>query len=84
MAGMTIFLGQFALALVLYGLLARYLFWPYARSLPLDRSNALLLTPHALRLLGLLAIVPEVVGEPLTRTAFAAEVALSPRAYALA
>jgi hypothetical protein len=72
---MIVFLSQFAFSLVLFWLLARYIFRDYARSLPAEKLNALILAPHALRLLGLLAIVPEVVGEPLTKTSFASSVA---------
>lgn len=75
MSNMVIFLGQFTLSLVLYGLLARYLFWEYAKKLPPEDMNALILIPHGLRLLGLLALVPGVVGEPLTKTSFASAVA---------
>jgi hypothetical protein len=74
-SNMVIFLSQFSLGLVLYWLLARYIFWDFAKGLPPGKRNALLLVPHALRLLGLLAIVPGVVGEPLTKTSFATGVA---------
>jgi hypothetical protein len=72
---MVIFLGQFTLSLVLYSLLAKYLFWDYAKSLPREKLNALLLLPHAFRLLGLLAVVNGVAGEALAKTAFASAVA---------
>jgi hypothetical protein len=75
MANMTIFLGQFSLSLLLYWLLAAYVFWPYAKQQPPEKLNALILAPHAFRLLGVLAMVPEVVGEPLTKTPFASAVA---------
>jgi len=75
MGNMVIFLSQFALSLVLYWLLAKHIFWEFAKGLPTEKLNALLLVPHAFRLLGLLAIVPGVVGEPLAKTSFASSVA---------
>ena len=71
MGNMLIFLSQFSLSLILYWLLAKYIVWEFAKRLPLGQLIALLLVPHALRLLGLLAIVPGVVGEPLAKTSFA-------------
>jgi hypothetical protein len=75
MNNMVIFLGQFTLSVVLYSLLARYFFWDYAKTLTREKLNALLLVPHAFRLLGLLAVVKGVAGEALAQTAFASAVA---------
>jgi hypothetical protein len=71
----VIFLGQFTLSLVLYCVVAKYIFWDYAKRLPRERLNALLLLPHAFRLLGLLAIVKGVAGDAFAQTSFATEVA---------
>jgi hypothetical protein len=82
MSNMVIFLSQFSLSLVLYWLLARY-FWESAKSLPSEKLNALLLVPHGLRLLGMLALVPAVVGEPFSRTPVALAVAYGDAVSAL-
>jgi hypothetical protein len=83
MSNMVIFLSQFSLSLVLYWLLARYFFVDSAKNLPAEKQYALLLVPHGLRLLGMLALVPEVVGEPLAKTPVAAAVAYGDAAAAL-
>jgi hypothetical protein len=75
MNNMVVFLSQFTLSLILYSVVAKYIFWDYAKRLPREKLNALLLIPHAFRLLGLLAIVKGVAGEALAKTAFASEVA---------
>lgn len=75
MNNMVIFLSQFTLSLVLYWLLAKYFFCDYAKFLPREKLNAILLVPHALRLLGLLAVIKEVAGDALAKTPFAVEVA---------
>jgi hypothetical protein len=64
------------LSLILFSLLAAFVFWDFAKNLSTGKKVALILAPHAMRLLGLLAIVPQVVGEPLTKAAFASSVAL--------
>jgi hypothetical protein len=75
MNNMIIFLSQFTLSVVLYGVLVKYLVWDYAKRLLIEELNALLLVPHTFRLLGLLAVVKEVVGESLAKTSFASQVA---------
>ena len=72
---MIIFLTEFSLSLLAYGLLAKYIWWDALKNQPPDKANALLLVPHSFRHLGLLALVPEVVGEPVTKTAFASMLA---------
>jgi hypothetical protein len=75
MSNMIIFLGGFALSLLAYALLARFVWWESMKTEPSSKADALLLAPHAFRHLGLLALVPQVVGEPITKTAFAAMLA---------
>jgi hypothetical protein len=75
MSNMIIFLSGFALSLLVYGLLAKSIWWDYLRNQSSSKANALLLVPHSFRHLGLLVLVPEVVGEPVTKTAFAAMLA---------
>jgi len=75
MSNMVIFLSQFTLSLILYFVLAKYVVWDYAKHLPREKLIALLLVPHAFRLLGLLAIVKGVGGEALAMTPFASAVA---------
>ncbi len=75
MSNMIIFLTEFSLSLLAYGLLAKYIWWDALKNQPPDKANALLLVPHSFRHLGLLALVPEVVGEPVTKTAFASMLA---------
>ncbi|HTQ84247.1 MAG TPA: hypothetical protein VMI47_13375 [Pseudolabrys sp.] len=70
-----IFLGGFALSLLVYGLLARFFWWDGLKNQPSGKGDALLLVPHGFRHLGLLVLVPGVVGEPITKTAFAAMLA---------
>jgi hypothetical protein len=70
-ANAIIFLGGFALSLAAFGLLARFIWWNSLNGLSGGKAEALLIAPHAFRHLGLLALVPEVVGEPVTKTAFA-------------
>ena len=71
MSNLIIFLGGFSVSLVGLALLARSLWWDDLKKQPDGKAHALLLIPQVFRHLGLLAIVPEVVGEPLTRTTFA-------------
>jgi len=71
MSNMIIFLGGFALSLLSYALLAKFVWWDRLKDQPSGQADALLLAPHTFRHLGLLVLVPAVVGEPITRTAFA-------------
>jgi len=75
MSNAIIFLGGFALSLFVYGLLARFIWWDGLKNQPSGKGDALLLAPHGFRHLGLLVFVPGVVGEPITKTAFAAMLA---------
>ena len=75
MSNSIIFLSGFALSLLVYALLARFVWWDYLKSEPSGKADALLLVPHTFRHLGLLVLVPEVVGVPVTNTAFAAMLA---------
>jgi len=75
MGNMIIFLGGFALSLLAYGLFATFFWWDSLKNQPLGKADALLLLPHAFRHLGLLVLVPQVVGEPITKTTFAAMLA---------
>jgi hypothetical protein len=72
---MIIFLSGFALSLLAFALLGRFVWWDRLKAQPAGKANALLLAPHAFRHLGLLALVPEVVGEAVTKTPFAMMVA---------
>lgn len=75
MSNLIIFLGGFSLSLLVYGLLAKFMWWDYLKSKSSSQADAWLLVPHTFRHLGLLVLVPEVVGEPVTKTAFAAMLA---------
>jgi hypothetical protein len=75
MSNLIIFLSGFTLSFLVYGILARSLWWNYLESQSSSKTDALLLVPHTFRHLGLLVLVPEVVGEPVTKTAFAAMLA---------
>jgi hypothetical protein len=75
MSNLIIFLSGFSLSLLAYGLLAKFFWWNYLGSQSPGKADALLLLPHSFRHLGLLVLVPEVVGEPVTKTAFAAMLA---------
>jgi hypothetical protein len=72
MSNMIIFLGEFTLSLLAYGLLAKFFWWNHFKDQPSGKADALLLLPHTFRHLGLLVLVPEVVGVPVTKTVFAA------------
>ena len=75
MTNSIVFLGGFALSLLVYALLAKFFWWDSLKTQPPGKADALLLVPHTFRHLGLLALVPQVVGEPITKTTFAAMVA---------
>jgi hypothetical protein len=75
MSNAIIFLYGFALSLLVYALLAKFVWFDRLKAQPSGKTDALLLVPHGFRHLGLLALVPQVVGEPITKTAFAAMVA---------
>jgi hypothetical protein len=75
MSNAIIFLGGFALSLLAYALLAKFVWWDHLNNEPSGKADALLLVPHTFRHLGLLVLVPQVVGEPITKTAFAAMLA---------
>jgi hypothetical protein len=75
MSNMIIFLGGFSLSLITFGLLAKFVWWNYLESQSSSKADAWLLVPHTFRHLGLLVLVPEVVGVPVTKTAFAAMLA---------
>ena len=60
---LAIFLTQFLMSLVVWGLVARWLALPWLRTLSLRVALSLLLVPHALRHLGLTFFVPGVVGD---------------------
>lgn len=75
MSNAIIFLGGFALSLLAYWLLAKFIWWDYLRNQPSGKADALLLAPHTFRHLGLPVLVPQVVGEPITKTGFAAMLA---------
>ena len=72
MSNLIIFLSGFALSLLVYALLAAFVWQDSLQNLSKGKASALLLVPHTFRHLGLLVLVPEVVGEPITKTAFAA------------
>ncbi len=75
MNNLIIFLSGFALSLLVCALLAKSIWWDSLNNQSSGKANALLLVPHTFRHLGLLVLVPEVVGEPITKTAFAAMLA---------
>jgi hypothetical protein len=71
MSNSIIFLVGFTLSLLAYALLARFVWWEYLENQSRSKASALLLAPHSFRHLGLLVLVPQVVGEPITKTSFA-------------
>jgi hypothetical protein len=68
MTNMIVFFGGFTATLILAVLLLKYVFCEKLNGQPRNRALAFLMTPHALRHVGLLAIVPEVVGKELAAT----------------
>ena len=60
---LIIFLTQFAMSLLVWGLVARALAFPWLQTLSLRVALSLLLIPHALRHLGLTFFVPGVVAD---------------------
>jgi hypothetical protein len=62
---------QFALSLVVFGLLAKWYVWPFLRVRPFTQALLVLLSPFLLRYLGLTSLVPGVVEPAVTRSAFA-------------
>lgn len=52
----TVFYLQFALSLVVYGLLAAWFIVPWLRRMPQSRAILILIVPHAFRSLGLYAL----------------------------
>lgn len=75
MSNAIIFLSGFALSLLAYALIARFVWWNYLKGQSSGKADAWLFLPHTFRHLGLLVLVPEVVGAPVTKTAFAAMLA---------
>ena len=61
MTNSIVFLGGFALSLLVYALLAKFFWWDSLKTQPPGKADALLLVPHTFRHLGLLALVPQVV-----------------------
>jgi len=62
---------QFALSLLVFGLLAKWYVWPFLRVRPFTQALLLLLSPALLRYLGLTSLVPGVVEPAVTRSTFA-------------
>ncbi len=62
---------QFALSLLVFGLLAKWYVWPFLRVRPFTQALLLLLSPFLLRYLGLISLVPGVVEPAVTRSTFA-------------
>jgi hypothetical protein len=52
----TVFYVQFALSLIVYGLLAAWFVVPWLRPMPRSRAILILIVPHAFRALGLYAL----------------------------
>lgn len=63
----TIFAVQFVLSLVIFSLAARWYFAPWLMGKPTKDALSLLLLPHAFRHIGLVFLVPGLVGENLPR-----------------
>ena len=70
MSTFQIFGLQFLLSLIVYALIARWYVAPWLAGLPLERALAPLLFLHAFRHLGLVFLVPTVVG-PVLQPEFA-------------
>ncbi len=64
---LTIFTVQFVLSLVIFSLAARWYFAPRLAGKPMNDALSILLLPHAFRHIGLVFLVPGLVGENLPR-----------------
>jgi len=62
---------QFAMSLVIFGLLAKWYVWPFLCRRHYSEGLLLLLLPFLLRYLGLVSLVPGVVDPAVTQSAFA-------------
>jgi hypothetical protein len=62
---------QFALSLLVFGLLGKWYVWPFLRVRPFTQALLVLLSPFLLRYLGLMSLVPGVVEPAVTRSTFA-------------
>lgn len=62
---LTIFGLQFALSLLVFGLLARWYVWPWLTRQSMDKGFIPLIVPHALRHIGLAFLVPGLVVQSL-------------------
>jgi hypothetical protein len=62
---------ELTMSFVVFGLLAKWYFWPYVSTLPFTQGVLILLLPFLFRHLGLMSLVPGVVDPELTQTTFA-------------
>jgi len=62
---------QFALSLLVFGLLGGWYVWPFLCVRPFTQALLVLLSPFLLRYLGLMSLVPGVVEPAVTRSTFA-------------
>ncbi len=65
MTTQAIFLLQFTLSLLVIGLLAKWVFWPWLASQSQRQALFWLTIPHAFRYIGMVFLVPGVVAKPL-------------------
>lgn len=62
---------EFAMSLLVCILLARWYVWPFLKERPLPQALLILLVPFLPRYLGLMSLVPGVVDQVVTQSAFA-------------
>ncbi len=74
MAGEAIFLLQFSMSLLVWGLLAYWLLAPWLEGKSMNEALFFLTVPHAFRHIGMVFLIPGVVARPLPE-AFAAPAA---------
>jgi hypothetical protein len=65
MTTQAIFLLQFTLSLLVIGLIAKWVFWPWLASQSQRQALFWLTIPHAFRYIGMVFLVPGVVAQPL-------------------
>lgn len=65
MTTQAIFLLQFTLSVLVIGLIAKWVFWPWLASQSQRQALFWLTIPHAFRYIGMVFLVPGVVAQPL-------------------
>ena len=62
---------EFGMSLLVFSVLAKWYVWPFLRTRDFSAALLILLSPFLLRHLGLMSLVPGVVDDEVTRSAFA-------------